>query len=134
MAVLMSILTWDQIEAFRSGRDAAYSPYIPWFSRKLFEPEHFPDAKVLKFFDKHFGKLDDRDIREVRIFPILFPLINRQKDLFLVECVLLEYFSIILKIIDSTDKICSKMYKFEIKIHFMILEKHWLDYIAKAYL
>ena len=41
--------------------------YIKFTSRKLYEPKLFPEATVLKLFDKYFGKFDDRDPREVRI-------------------------------------------------------------------
>ena len=35
------------------------------FTRKLFEPEFYPKAKVLRIFDKYFGKYESRNLREV---------------------------------------------------------------------
>ena len=63
----MFILTWDQIEEFRSGTDTYMVPFFLFYSRKLFEPKHFPDANILRIFDKYFGKFDDRDLHEVRL-------------------------------------------------------------------
>ena len=68
MVVLMSILTWDQIEEFRSGTETSiFSLFtLQCNSRKLFEPKSFPEATVLKIFEKYFGKFEERDPREVR--------------------------------------------------------------------
>ena len=63
----MFILTWDQIEEFRSGTESYMVKFFPYFSRKLFEPKNFPDANILSIFDKYFGKFDDRDLHEVRM-------------------------------------------------------------------
>ena len=63
----MFILTWDQIEEFRSGRSVSLQKLQLMYRiyRKLFEPTYFPDGRVLQIFDKYFGKFDDRDPGEV---------------------------------------------------------------------
>ena len=50
-----------------NGKNKLLVSVFPVFnSRKLFEPKYFPNAGVLKFFDKYFGKFNDRNHSEVR--------------------------------------------------------------------
>ena len=41
-----------------------FKSYI--FTRKLFEPQYYPNSKVFKIFDKYFGKYEARNLSEVR--------------------------------------------------------------------